>query len=132
MVQVINIRFDGSIEVNWGGFAINTNVENADLPQSFTSIMSSILSKMQQDGISEIHSEKTDFKNFEHVIVAGVVTENQFGTVISLDDFNSVMSQEQEVDLAINPPPPEIPETDPSLEEDPTDPSLEEDPVVTP
>lgn len=90
MVQTITARADGSVDVNTGtNFIFGDGVDiSGDLQTKFDEIVATLTSV----GGSELHVEKDTFRQFEHIIVAGEVFDNAFGTTISSVDFDWIMN----------------------------------------
>lgn len=99
MVQTITLKADSSFVVNTGinatsGDDISISIELQEKLNSISAALSSL-------GASEIHSEKDEFRQFEHVNIAGKISENSFGTVVSVSDFEWIMLQIDETYEAI-------------------------------
>lgn len=102
MVQTITVRSDNSYEINTGSVSVDQSIDSfsAELSAKITSIISSMLS----DGITEVHSEKDTWRQFEHARNASGVDSNDFGTVISSADFDWIVSTVDSVVAEMNAP----------------------------
>ena len=91
MVQTITIRSDNSYDINTGSVSVDQSIDifSADLSAKITSIISSMLS----DGIVEVHSERDTWRQFEHARSASGVDGNDIGTIISVADFDWIISE---------------------------------------
>jgi len=90
MVQTITIKSDGSVSVNTGSNFVQSDAFDLsiELQNKFDQIVSSVMSL----GASELHSEKDQYREFEHIVVAGLVSKMNFGSTVSADDFEWIMS----------------------------------------
>lgn len=91
MVQTINMKSDGIAEICGDGFRVST-VEHATLSDGLQSKVDSLYSALSSAGASEIHIEKDTWRQFEHLIVAGEVLNNEFGTTFSSSDFDDTLN----------------------------------------
>lgn len=95
MPEVLNVKSDGRLEIQTESNIIThaDYVLSADL-QALIDQVSESLSNM---GGSEIHIEKDTWRAFEHVVVAGEVGMNDFGTTVSDADFSQIMTLTDQV-----------------------------------
>ena len=91
MTQTINMKSNDVVEISGDGIFV-ANVEHATLPAELQSKVDSLHSALSAAGASEIHIEKDTWREFEHLIVAGEVFNNEFGTTFSSADFDATMS----------------------------------------
>ena len=90
MVQTITAWADGSVDVNTGTnltFGDGVDISN-DLQTKFDAIVAALMAS----GGSELHVEKDTFRQFEHIVTAGEVSDNPFGTTVSSADFDWIMN----------------------------------------
>jgi len=90
MVQTITVRSDETAYVNTGTFSIPVGGEfpvSSELENKIQEISSAISAQ----GISELHSEKDTFREFEHTVKGGNVEQLSFGSTISVSDFDWIM-----------------------------------------
>jgi hypothetical protein len=96
MVQTLTAWSSGVTEINTGAnFLLCNGIPFTDALQTKLDAIGSTISAA---GISQIHAEKDVFRQFEHVVSAGQVAENDFGTIVSSADFDWIM---QHVDAEI-------------------------------
>lgn len=107
MTQTVKVNSDSSFEVNFGSYAVNSDLSDPILPADFIASLQNIYDALLNLGGSEVHSEKGSFSEFEHIRKGADVLSNNFGTTVTVADFNWLMAQADAVDLAINPPPPD-------------------------
>jgi hypothetical protein len=88
MVQTINIRANGNVEINTGSATVGLDFA---YPQEISQRLDGIISVISAQGISELHCEKDTFRAFEHAVKGGSVTANDFGTTVSAEDFDLIM-----------------------------------------
>ncbi|NIQ10022.1 MAG: hypothetical protein GWO10_09115 [candidate division Zixibacteria bacterium] len=90
MAQVLNVKADGSIEIQTGSnlFTHTDHLLSGDLQ----ALIDQVTDSLNNLGASEIHVEKDTWRQFEHVVTAGEVTPNDFGTTVSEADFNQIMT----------------------------------------
>lgn len=94
MVQTINIKSDGSFELNFGSFSISGSTNDEFLPASLLTKMEAIQGVVNQAGVSELHIEKDTFRTFAHTRKGQDVESHEFGTYVSNEEFTSIMSEE--------------------------------------
>jgi hypothetical protein len=117
MIKTLNVKSNGSFEVNFGSYEVSGFVDDIGLPEDFLNKLSEIQSAILSGGFSEIHIETSEFRSFEHLRKSGAVIENSFGEAVSQANFDWIMQQKDAVDFALNPPPPPPePEPEPALE----------------
>jgi hypothetical protein len=97
MVQTINMKADGSFEVNFGNAAVEGNTNDEVLPAPFLVRMQAIQDTINEAGISELHIEKDTFRTFAHTRKGVDVESHEFGTYVSEEEFASIMAQEASV-----------------------------------
>lgn len=90
MVQTITARADGSVDVNTGTNFISG--DGVDISNDLQTKFDAIVTALMASGGSELHAEKDTFREFEHIVTAGEVSNNSFGTTISSADFDWIMS----------------------------------------
>jgi len=89
MVQTLTVWSNGIAEINTGTGTLRLDgvASIGDLQVKLDAIESTISAA----GISQLHVEKDTFRQFEHVITAGTVALNDFGTTVSSADFDLIM-----------------------------------------
>jgi hypothetical protein len=97
MVQTINMKADGSFEVNFGNSAINGTTSDEFLPAPFLARMKAIQDTIKEAGVSELHIEKDTFRTFAHTRKGADIEPHEFGTYVSEEEFASIMAQEASV-----------------------------------
>jgi hypothetical protein len=113
MTQTITVRKDG-----W--YHVNTGLKEGILPEYPTNISASlkvrlqnVAAALQTSGLVEVHSEKGEWRQFEHVVSPAGVEEKIFGSTISPEDFDDIIAlAAQDLDAALNPPEIEPPAPD--------------------
>lgn len=90
MVQTITARADGSVDVNTGTNFISG--DGVDISNDLQTKFDAIVAALMASGGSELHAEKDTFREFEHIVTAGEVSNNPFGTTVSSVDFEWIMS----------------------------------------
>jgi hypothetical protein len=88
MVQTINIRANGNVEINTGSAIVEPDFVYS---QEILEKLNNIISVISAQGISELHCEKNTFRAFEHAVKGGSVTANDFGATLSAEDFDLIM-----------------------------------------
>lgn len=89
MVQTLTVRANGTATINTGSEIILLNgVPFTDALQAKVDAIESVISAA---GISELHVERDTFRQFEHAVSGGSVVENEFGTTVSVSDFDWIM-----------------------------------------
>ena len=96
MVQTLTVWSNGIAEINTGTGTLRLDgvASIGDLQVKLDAIESTISAA----GISQLHVEKDTFRQFEHAVTAGDVAANDFGTTVSVADFDWIM---QHVDAEI-------------------------------
>ena len=99
MTKTITAFSDGSVNVNTGKYFVHG--DGVDISSQLQSKFDQIVVAIGALGCSELHSEKDDYRQFEHAVFAGSVQANDFGSVISASDFDWIMSHiDEELDAA--------------------------------
>jgi hypothetical protein len=89
MVQTLTVWSNGTAEINTGtNFLLCDGVPFTDALQAKLDAIESAISAA---GISQLHAEKDTFRQFEHAVAAGEVAANDFGTTVSVADFDWIM-----------------------------------------
>jgi hypothetical protein len=89
MVQTLTVRSNGTAEINTGNY---THVHgDRILTQELQEKIEAIEADISTSGASEIHIERDIFREFEHVVKAGEITNNPFGSTVSVEDFDWIM-----------------------------------------
>jgi len=97
MVQTLTVWSSGTAEINTGtNFLLCDGVPFTDALQVKLDAIESTISAA---GVSQLHVEKDTFRQFEHAVTAGDVAANDFGTTVSVADFDWIM---QHVDLELH------------------------------
>jgi hypothetical protein len=89
MVQTLTVWSNGTAEINTG-----TNFlpcYGVPFTEALQAKLDTIESAISAAGISQLHVEKDTFREFEHAITAGEVAANEFGTTVSVADFDWIM-----------------------------------------
>jgi hypothetical protein len=96
MVQTLTVWSNGTEEINTGtNFLLCDGVPFTDALQAKLDAIESAISAA---GISQLHAERDTFREFEHAVTAGEVAANDFGTTVSVADFEWIM---QHIDAEI-------------------------------
>jgi hypothetical protein len=97
MVQTLTVWFNGIAEINTGvNFLLcDGKPFSADLDAKIEEIEA----KISADGISQLHVERDTFRQFEHAVKGGEVSDLQFGSTVSVADFDWIM-QHVDVEMA--------------------------------
>lgn len=91
MVQTLNIKQDGTFQINFGSIVLEGSTNDEYLPAQLLAKVREVESTITESGISELHVEKDTFKSFEHAVTAGKVSPFDFGTHVSEELFNGIM-----------------------------------------
>jgi hypothetical protein len=89
MIQTLTVWSNGAAEINTG-----TNVILYDgvlFTEALQTKLDAIESAISAAGISQLHAERDAFRQFEHAVAAGEVAANDFGTTVSVADFDWIM-----------------------------------------
>jgi hypothetical protein len=89
MVQTLTVWSNGISEINTGTNFLLCN--GIPFTTALQDKLDSIESTISAAGISQLHVEKDTFREFEHVVSAGVVSGNDFGTIVLSADFDWIM-----------------------------------------
>lgn len=94
MLKTLSVWSDGKAQINTGLYIIECVAEpfTPELQDKLDEIRSAIISA----GVSHLHVEKDTFRQFEHSVKAGQVTQYDFGSTVSSGDFDWIM---QHVDV---------------------------------
>ena len=89
MVQTLTVWFNGIAEINTGvNFLLcDGKPFSADLDAKIEEIEA----KISADGISQLHVERDTFRQFEHAVKGGEVSNLPFGSTVSVADFDWIM-----------------------------------------
>lgn len=89
MVQTLTAWSNGTVEINTGeNFLLCDGVPfTTDLQAKLDALQT----KFSSQGASQLHVEKDTFREFEHLVVGGLVKERSFGSTISGLDFQWIM-----------------------------------------
>lgn len=90
MTEVLNLKSDGSFEIQTVSNSFNST--EYVLPADLQVLIDKVSASLLNIGGSEIHVERDTWRQFEHVVVAGEVSANDFGTTVSDADFNQIMA----------------------------------------
>jgi hypothetical protein len=102
MLKVVNIKANGVLEINLGGFAITTSVDDPLLPPSVFAAASSAFEDMAAQGVSEIHMEQDTFRTFTHTVKGGLVGAQ---TDITNPAFSIIVSAKADLEQVYAPQP---------------------------
>jgi hypothetical protein len=97
MVQTLTVWSNGAAEINTGTNSLRC--DGVPLTAALQAKLDAIESAISAAGISQLHAEKDTFREFEHVVIAGEVAANDFGTTVSVADFDWIM-QHVDAELA--------------------------------
>ena len=89
MVQTLTAWSNGITEINTGTNFLLCN--GVPFTQALQAKLDAIESTISAAGISQLHAEKDTFREFEHAITVGEVVANDFGTTVSVADFDWIM-----------------------------------------
>lgn len=92
MVQTLNIKQDGTFQINFGSIVLEGSTSDEYLPAQLLVKVREAEGIITEVGISELHVEKDTFRSFEHAVTAGKVRAYDFGTHVSEELFNGIMS----------------------------------------
>ena len=89
MVQTLTLWSNGYAEINTGENFLPC--DGTPFTGSLQEKLDAIEASITASGASQIHVEKDNFRQFEHVVAAGLVSNNDFGTTVSSADFDWIM-----------------------------------------
>lgn len=89
MVQTITARADGSVDINTGKNFVS---DGLSISNDLQTKLDEVVAALNASGGSEVHVEKDTFRQFEHIVIAGEVSDNDFGTTVSSADFDWIMN----------------------------------------
>ena len=98
MVQTLTVWSNGIAEINTG-----TNLLRCDgipFTDALQAKIDAVEALISSAGISQLHAEKDTFREFEHVVLAGTVAANEFGTTVSNADFDWIMQHVDDEEAA--------------------------------
>ena len=90
MTEVLNVKSDGSLEIQTASNSFNGG--EYVLPADLQALIDQVSASLSDVGGSEIHVERDTWRQFEHLVVAGEVLANDFGTTVSDADFSQIMT----------------------------------------
>jgi hypothetical protein len=97
MVQTLTVWSSGTAEINTGtNFLLCDGLPFSDALQTKLNAIEAAISIA---GISQLHVEKDTFRQFEHAVKGGEVSDLQFGSTVSVADFDWIM-QHVDVEMA--------------------------------
>ena len=89
MVQTITARSDGTVDVNTGTHSLSDGLLiSAELQIK----LESLCSRVKNRETLEVHSERDGEVSFEHVVTEEGMTENNFGTFITTEEFDWIVN----------------------------------------
>jgi hypothetical protein len=91
MVQTLTVWSDETAEINTG-VNFHLSVKGSISPQ-LDSKIEGIAASISANGISQLHVERDTFRQFEHAVKAGEVSDLGFGSTVSVVDFDWIMQQ---------------------------------------
>ena len=93
MVKVLNVKSDGSYEINFGVGAANGNVEDApqSLPDQMLANVLAYHSAITAEGANEIHLEVNSNSSFCHLLKSGSVDVFEIGDFVDVATFNAIV-----------------------------------------
>jgi len=89
MVQTLTVWSNGTAEINTGTNSLRC--DGFPFTKALQAKLNVIESTISAAGISQLHAERDTFREFEHAITAGEVAANEFGTTVSVADFEWIM-----------------------------------------
>lgn len=89
MVQTLTVWSNGTAEINTGTYLLLC--DGVPFTASLQGKLDEIESAIFASGISQLHAEKDAFREFEHTVCAGEVVAKDFGTTVSVSDFDWIM-----------------------------------------
>lgn len=89
MLKTLTVWSNGTKEINTGANFLK--FDGVAFTDALEEKMSAIGSTIAAAGISQLHAEKDTSRQFEHLLLGGEVLANEFGTTLSLDDFDWIM-----------------------------------------
>jgi hypothetical protein len=89
MVQALTVWSNGTAEINTGTNSLRC--DGFPFTEALQAKLNVIESTISAAGISQLHAERDTFREFEHAITAGEVAANEFGTTVSVADFEWIM-----------------------------------------
>ena len=99
MAKTITVFSNGSVFVNTERYFVDG--DGVTISPELQSKFDEIVATSGAIGCAEVHSEKDEFRQFEHAVFADRVQPNDFGSVISVSDFDWIMSHiDAELDAA--------------------------------
>ena len=96
MVQALTVWSNGTAEINTGTNSLLCG--GVPFTKALQAKLNVIESTISAAGISQLHAERDTFREFEHAVTAGEVAANDFGTTVSVADFEWIM---QHIDAEI-------------------------------
>lgn len=105
MVEVVNVKQSGEVEVVTSLRQYVTIDGNPDNPASVQVPVSSLMEYINQEGASEIHMERDTFRTFTHLVRGGLV--EYYPEILRPADFEALIAAVNEM--------PENPEPTPEV-----------------
>lgn len=95
MPQVVHIKANGNYEFQMSSGEGFCETVYAVISSELQEKIDSVISMLNSLGANLIHVEKDDWREFEHIVIAGQVQANDFGTTISPSEFDAIIAAAQ-------------------------------------
>lgn len=93
MTQIITIRSSGLVDIDTGNYSVSITYPLGYGVASVDNKLPSLINSLSNTSISMVHSEKSDYSQFEHITEGNDVFAQAFGTTLSEADFQFLIQE---------------------------------------